>query len=100
MVKRSVDFDLAHQLLLSSALRQRSLSDNLGSRHSLVIQVGKLIALGKSSLAQKSASTVLFDAKVSVLLDCLLLHYDLLSLLGLVLSGTALLHPSLSYLIY
>ena len=100
MVKRSVDFDLAHQLLLSSALRQRSLSDNLGSRHPLIIQVRKLITLGKSSLTQKSASTMLFDINISVVLDYLLFHYNLLRLIGLVLSRAALLHLLLSNLIY
>lgn len=51
VVKRSVDLNLAHEFLLSSALGQGCFWDNLGGRDSLVVDVRELIALGEASLS-------------------------------------------------
>ena len=77
VMQRSVDLDLAHQLLLGARLSEGGLRNDLGGRDSLGLEVGELVALGKAALAQEFAAEVFLDADVAVELDDLLLYDDL-----------------------
>ena len=69
VVKRSMDLDLRHELLLGTSLGERGLRDDLGCRNSLVFQVRELKASGKASLSEEFALEVALDADFSVVLD-------------------------------
>ena len=74
-----MNFDLTHQLLLCSALREARLLDNLGCMHELSLTVDELVALGKASLAKIFSFYVPFDSNLVVRLFEFL-FYDLLLL--------------------
>lgn len=73
-----MNLNLAHQLLLGSALSERCLGYDLGSAHSLVVKIGKLIALSEPSFSKEPSSLVLLDVDVSIVLDYFLLDDDIL----------------------
>ena len=64
-----MDLDLRHQLLLGTSLSQSGLSDDFGSRDSLVFEVCELETASETSLSEEFAFEVLFDTDLSVVLD-------------------------------
>ena len=80
LMQTSVDLDLRHKLLLSSCLCKSGLSNYLGSRYSLVLEVGELKAPGKSSFTEELALQISLNANISVVFD----HFLFDDSLGLV----------------
>jgi len=78
VVKRSVDFNFAHQLLFGSAFGKRGLSNDFRGTHSFVVKICEFITFSETSFAQESTSLVLFDIYITVILDNFFLNYDIL----------------------
>jgi hypothetical protein len=53
MMKAAMNLDFRHELLLCARLRERSLCNNLGGRHSLSLKVCEFVALGKTSFSEE-----------------------------------------------
>lgn len=95
VMEAAVDLNLTHELLLSSRLGQRGLSDDFSGRDSLGLKVSELVALGETSFSEELAPQVLFDADVAVEFDDLLLDDDLGVVLGGLGGRLLLLHGSI-----
>ncbi len=86
MMKAAMDLDLGHELLLGTGLRQRSLCNDLGGRHSLSLKVCEFIALSEATLSEELSAEVFLDTDVTVELNNFLFNNNLGGIL-LVLHG-------------
>ena len=64
-----MNFDLRHELLFGTSLRQSALHDDLGSTDSLVLEIGELETASEATFTEELALKVLLDADLAVVLD-------------------------------
>ena len=77
LMKRAMNLDFRHELLLGTSLCESALHDNLSSADSLVLEVGELETASETSFAQELALEVLLDADLAVVFDDFLFYDSL-----------------------
>lgn len=95
MMKRTMNLDLRHELLLGAGLCERCLRNDLGRSNSLGFNVSELVTLGETTFSEELPAQVLLDANITVELDDFFLDDNLrvvLLILGRLSRGLLLLH--------
>lgn len=75
MVYGTMNLNFTHKLLLSPALSQGGLLDDLSSQNAFSLLILELVALSEAALTQKLALEVLPDLYLSIILNYLLFYY-------------------------
>ena len=76
MLHRTVDFDLTHQLLLSSTPLKGGLLDDFGSCNCFVVTLNEFVAFSKTSFSKKFSFDILPVADLPILMFDSFLNYS------------------------